>query len=235
VDPTPGGPNGRIPYIYSDAQGSNQSDKANPNNYMIVPANFDEAHVRDYADQIKRMIVDPEGSLTGAALKMAVDFTRGGPQDIQRGTQWGIPEGSTVPAFASGASHYLGFVSGLTGMPLRLSYMGGGFLNRSGVDTSGPSGVSQQNYKNLMQGWSDATAMPPPSWMTNSLANGFQDQPSIGQIGGGGQAGWISTLQGIDPVDPTQPAAPQATGPLGLVSNQPMPDWPIPPPIFNTR
>ena len=44
VDPTPGGPNGSIPYIYSDAQGSNQSDEANPNNYMIVPANFNEAH-----------------------------------------------------------------------------------------------------------------------------------------------------------------------------------------------
>jgi hypothetical protein len=110
---------------------------------MIVPADFNEMHARAYADQIKRMIVDPEGSLAGAALKMAADFTRGGAQDIQRGPQWGIPVGSTVPAFASGASHYLGFVSGLTGMPLTLSYMGGGRLNRSGVDRSGPWGVSQ--------------------------------------------------------------------------------------------
>jgi hypothetical protein len=52
VDPTPGGPNGSIPYIYSDAQGSNKSDQANPNNYMIVPGNFDEAHARAYADEI---------------------------------------------------------------------------------------------------------------------------------------------------------------------------------------
>jgi hypothetical protein len=182
------------------------------------------------------MVVDPEGNLAGAALKMAADFTRGGSQDIQRGSQWGIPEGSTVRAFASGASHYLGFVSGLTGMPLTLSYMGGGFLNRSCVDTIGPWGVSQQNYKNLMQGWSDATATPPPAWRTDRLGTDAQGQSSIGQIGGGGNAGWISTLQGIDPANPTEPAGPQkASGPLGLVSNQPMPDWPIPPPIFNTR
>ena len=68
VDPTPGGPNGSIPYIYSDAQGSNQSDEANPNNYMIVPANFNEAHARAYADQIKQMIVDPEAVLPAAKI-----------------------------------------------------------------------------------------------------------------------------------------------------------------------
>jgi hypothetical protein len=72
--------------------------------------------------------------------------------------------------------------------------------------------------------------------MIDTPGTGSQDQSSIGQIGGGGKAGWISTLQGIDPANPTQPAGPQkAFGPLGLVSNQPMPDWPIPPPIFNTR
>ncbi|MGC1561398.1 MAG: hypothetical protein WA820_16315, partial [Bradyrhizobium sp.] len=85
-------------------------------------------------------------------------------------------------------------------------------------------------------GWSDATTTPPPGWMIDTPGTGSQDQSSIGQIGGGGKAGWISTLQGIDPANPTQPAGPQkAFGPLGLVSNQPMPDWPIPPPIFNTR
>jgi hypothetical protein len=63
VDPTPGGSNGHIPYIHSDAQGSNRSDEANPNNRVIVPANFNEAHARAYADQIKRMIGSGSHSL----------------------------------------------------------------------------------------------------------------------------------------------------------------------------
>ena len=234
VDPTPGGPLGHIPYIYSDAQGSNKSAEANPNNYMIVPAGFNEAHARAYADQIRQMMNDPESYLSRAATQVGVDFDRGGSQDLQRGHQWGIPEGSTVPAFASGASFYLGAVNRLTGLPLTLSHMGGGLLNLHGVDRSGPWGVSQQNDKNLMQGWSDATATPPPSWIAGTGA-GFPDQPPIGQIGGGGKAGWISTLQGIDPANPTRPAPPQRARPLGLVSNQPMPDWPIPLPIFNTE
>ena len=46
VDPTPGGRGRTIPYIYSDDKGTAKSDDANPNNYMIVPANFDEERAR---------------------------------------------------------------------------------------------------------------------------------------------------------------------------------------------
>jgi len=163
---------------------------------------------------------NPEGGVPSVLTKMFFDFWRGGSQDLQRGSQWGIPEGSTVPAFASGASHYLGFVSGLTGLPLTLSHMGGGLLNLHGVDRNGPWGVSQQNDKNLMQGWSDATATPPPSWIAGTGA-GFPDQPPIGQIGRGGKAGWISTLQGIDPANPTRPAPPELaeSGPVIMVAD----------------
>jgi hypothetical protein len=46
----------------------------------------------------------------------------------------------------------------------------------------------------------------------------------------------MSSLRGIDPMNPTQRAAPQKpSGSLGIVSNQPMPDWPFPLPIFKTR
>jgi hypothetical protein len=46
---------------------------------------------------------------------------------------------------------------------------------------------------------------------------------------------WIASLAGVDPMNPRQ-AAPQLAGKLrGIVSNEPMPDWPSPPPIFNTR
>jgi hypothetical protein len=46
---------------------------------------------------------------------------------------------------------------------------------------------------------------------------------------------WIASLAGVDPMNPRQ-AAPQLAGKLrGIVSNEPMPDWPSPPLIFNTR
>jgi hypothetical protein len=97
-----------------------------------------------------------------ARAKMAADFKRWGSQDLQRGTQWGIPEGSVVPAFASGASHYLGFVSGLNGIPLEYAEIGGKATNPFNKDPSGPYGISQQNYQNLVRGQSDATAMRAP-------------------------------------------------------------------------
>jgi hypothetical protein len=63
---------------------------------------------------------------------------------------------------------------------------------------------------------------PSPSLMPADSANGDISR-------------WLSGLAGVDPSNPMQPA-PQTTDRLrGLVSNQPMPDWPIPPPIFNTR
>jgi hypothetical protein len=236
VDPTPGGPKNRIPYIYSDDQGADKSDKANPNNYVIVPANFDEAHARAYAAQIAGIQSIPVAGTPLAQAKLGIDFKRWGSQDLQRGPQWGIPEGSTVPAFASGASHYLGFVSGLNGIPLGYSEIGGKVTNPFNEDPTGPYGISQQNYQNLVRGQSDATAMHSPVWLANNFGYGPQGQSPAGQIGDRAGSGWISSLRGIDQTHPTPPAGPQkASGPLGIVSNEPMPDWPFPPPIFNTR
>jgi hypothetical protein len=72
--------------------------------------------------------------------------------------------------------------------------------------------------------------------LTNNFGYGPQGQSQAGRIGDGTGASWTSSLRGIDPMNPAQPAGPQkASGPLGIVSNQPMPDWPFPPPIFNAR
>jgi hypothetical protein len=46
---------------------------------------------------------------------------------------------------------------------------------------------------------------------------------------------WIANMAGVDLSNPTQLAPQTPDRLLGLVSNQPMPDWPVPPPIFNTR
>jgi hypothetical protein len=154
---------------------------------------------------------------------------------LQRNSQWGIPESSLVPAFVSAASHYLGFVSGLRGLPLEDVEKAGGRIN-GGKDKSGPSGVSRQNHQNLVKGQSGAITGASPVWLANNFDYGHPSQSAAGHTGGGTESRWTSSLRGIDPTKPTQPAGPQKTsGPLRLVSNQPAPDWPFLPPIFNTR
>jgi hypothetical protein len=45
----------------------------------------------------------------------------------------------------------------------------------------------------------------------------------------------LLTVDGQPVVDPAQPAVRNPIRPLGIVTNEPTPDWPAPPPIFNTR
>jgi hypothetical protein len=55
-------------------------------------------------------------------------------------------------------------------------------------------------------------------------------------VGAGAGATWTFALRQIDPANPTRPMNPsKPNGPLGIVTYEPMPDWPIPPPIFNVR
>ena len=97
VDPTPGGPRKKIPFIYADDQGADQSDRANPNNYMIVPADFGQiTGARTYAGEIARLQHVPLIGPRRALAKMFADFRPNGSQDLQRGAQWGVPEGSVV-------------------------------------------------------------------------------------------------------------------------------------------
>jgi hypothetical protein len=90
-------------------------------------------------------------------------------------------------------------------------------------------------FLDQQQRYLDQTSVDP----SPSLVPG-QPGPSAFGLGGpnvssGGVSSWIAGLAGIDPSNPMQPA-PQTSDLLrGLVSNQPMPDWPIPPSIFNTR
>jgi hypothetical protein len=236
VDPMPGG--SQNAYVYSDDRGGTPTRGAfaNPNNYLIVPANFSERQARAYAARIADLQKLPAIGAALALGRLAVDFRPGGSQDLQRHPQWGVPEGAIAPAFIGSASHYLGFVNGLTGIPLKYSELGGGITN-GGPDKSGPYGVSQHNHRNLVEGLSEAAIKRHPPWLTNDFGYDSQGQTAVGQIGAGrGIANWVSSLHGIVPSSPTEPALPQKTaGPLGIVTNEPTPDWPVPPPIFRTR
>ncbi|HEY3792971.1 MAG TPA: hypothetical protein VGM09_14145 [Bradyrhizobium sp.] len=230
MNPTPGGSQRET--IYSDLWGNNGTSgrEANPNNYLIVPANYTEQKARDFANRIAK------GGRIGAGLEMANAFTQGGSQDLQRHPQWGIPKGSAVKAFVGGASNHLGFVTGYAGVPKEWSQIGGGVANTingdvvqpgrklfgykaTDIDTSGPYGLSRQNDSNISQGYADGVAArktPAPFDAARTLPAPFDDygynpQPErrAGQIGDGrGIAGLIAALPGIDPQEPTPPVWP---------------------------
>ena len=44
---------------------------------------------------------------------------------------------------------------------------------------------------------------------------------------------WVSSPPVTAPLGPYQPQPPQQARPLGIVSGEPMPDWPFPPPFFD--
>jgi hypothetical protein len=86
--------------IYSDSQGDNPTSGAtfNPSNYLIVPANYSYATAASFASQVSNTLNQTNsGGLTGlegfsgALGQMTGAFIPGGPQDLQRAAQWGIP------------------------------------------------------------------------------------------------------------------------------------------------
>lgn len=236
MDPAPGGSQGA--YLYSDSLGNNKThgSVANPNNYLIVPANYSEQRARDFAagiaDTFGQVYPEDETGTTGpnrAREQMTEAFVQGGSQDLQRHPQWGISKGSVVPAFVGGASNHLGYVTGLAGLPVEWPEIAGGVLNTlnaavvqpfrrlvrlpaTSIDASGPYGLSAQNYANINQGYSDGLAASQPLSPFNDYGYGTQPRSTEGQIGdGNGIAGWLSSLSGVGPEEPTSSAWPPLT------------------------
>jgi hypothetical protein len=78
------------------------------------------------------LATDPDTDAAGlsSALGLMTDsFVQGGSQDLQRNSAWGIPPGLVVPAFVDAASYHLGLVTGLSGLPIASSEVGGGIEN----------------------------------------------------------------------------------------------------------
>src|SRR5882757_3699494 len=165
VEPTLGG--SQKTYIYADGSGKykTRGEIANPDNYLIVPANYTEQQARAFSAEV--------ANSNRARARMSDAFNQGGSQDLQRNSQWGIPEGSVVPAFVSSASYHLGSVTRQAGLPKILSEIGGGTANRINadivqplkhlfryksdpIDTGGDIwGLSKQNYANFSKGFAD--------------------------------------------------------------------------------
>ncbi|KRR23713.1 hypothetical protein CQ13_26925 [Bradyrhizobium retamae] len=178
-------------YIYSDDQGRTKTRGAfaNPNNYLAVPANFNEAQANAFAADIA------SSGMVDGLRKMYAAFKQGGEQDLQRHPKWGIPKEFATPAFVGSASYHLGSVTGRAGLPPVLSEIGGGAANMlngyveqpvrrllgrksTEIDTTGPRFLSQQ--ANFARGHSDATAVRKPAWLTNDFGLGSQGQAPPG-------------------------------------------------------
>jgi hypothetical protein len=246
ADPTPGG--SQNAYLYSNIRGDNKTDgrSANPNNYLIVPANYSERQGRDFANQIARIVsrVYPEDEMGAAGLhqalgQMTAAFLPGGSQDLQRHPQWGIPNGSVVPAFVGSASNHLGYVTGVAGLPMDWSEIGGGAANGANavwqsvkrlipftdsvhINTDGAYWLSKQNEANIAHGYAAGVAANNSPAPFNDYGYGAQFQAPPSQIGNvNGISPFSATLAGIDPDEPAPPVwPPQASAPVRYLSSQ---------------
>jgi hypothetical protein len=216
VDPVPGG--SQKTNIYADGSDKYKTSGAiaNPNNYLIVPANYTEQQARAFAAHIAgTMDLGPIGQAL-ALNRMKDAFWSNGSQDLQRHPQWGIPENSFVRAFIDSASYHLGSVTRWAGLPETLSDVGGGiphWLSRP-PDESDFRGLSQRNYKNISKGFSDADVPRTISSLAKNYGYNPQSEYPAGQIGDGNGLGvgdWRFSLAGVDPMTPTQPTPPPQT------------------------
>ncbi len=188
VDPIPGA--SQNANLYSDAAGSDQTDGkiANPNNYVVVPANHSEQEARKFASDLaaaSRMGVAPTLALMTSA------FWPGGSQELQRNLRWGIPPNSFVRAYTSAASDHFGYITAAAGLPQELAEYGGGIHNifskqlKPDVDVSGKGGLSRVNEANIAQGYAAGHAAGKPPIAFNDYGYGAQPRPAAGEIGGG--------------------------------------------------
>lgn len=167
MNPIPGG--SQLANLYSDSSGNNRTDGriANPNNYVVVPANYNEQGARKFAAVLAA--ASRIGSGPTLAL-MTSAFWSGGSQELQRNPQWGIPPNSFVRAYTSAASDHFGYITAAAGLPRELAEAGGGLHNRysklrgNDVDVSGVRGLSRINEANLAQGFvAGLAASQPPA------------------------------------------------------------------------
>jgi hypothetical protein len=216
VDPAPGG--SQVGYIYADGSDKykTRGEIANPNNYLIVPANYTEEQAQAFAAEIARtMDLGPIGQIL-ALRRMKNSFWPNGPQDLQRHPQWGIPENSVVPAFIGSASYHLGSVTRWAGLSKKLSEIGGGiphWFSRPSVESEF-RGLSQRNYEDISKGFSDADVARKAASGMNDFGYNPQTQYSPGQIGDGNGLGvgdWRFPFAGVDSSNPTQPVPPLQT------------------------
>jgi hypothetical protein len=227
VDPVPGA--SQKANLYSDGAGGNQTDgkTANPNNYVVVPANYTEQAARDAAallEAVHRLPI-PGGTLG----LMTRDFWPGGPEELQRNPRWGIPPDSFVRGYTSAASDHFGHVTGAAGLPRGLAGFGGGVHNilskhkdKPDIDTDGSWGLSKINEANIAQGYAAGAAARKPPSPFNDYGYGEKVDRQPGAIGdGNGISPFAATTSDVNPDEPApQPWPPGQATPVRYLSTR---------------
>lgn len=236
VDPIPG--TSQKANLYSDSLGNEQTDGriANPNNYVVVPANYDAQQARDFG---ARLAAAQRISPIAALTMMAYGFRDDGSEDLQRNPQWGIPPNSFVRAYTSAASDHFGNVTASAGVPRELAESGGAMHNwlswaRSKaasvlgssdvhpIDIEGKYGLSKVNEANIAQGYAAGLAANRPPAPFNDYGYNPQPQAAAGQIGdGNGISPFPAMLHGINPDEAAPPEwPPQQSSPVRYLSSK---------------
>lgn len=168
-----------------DANG-NPITNANPNGYLIVPADYSiQAVINGPALEVKNAMsvqvpmTGPTGvvvmtsrysTMSHALIIMVDDFTQGGPQDLQRSYD-GNQKATFVSAFTDAASFNLGLFSAYAGIPLSLTETAGGGYNalnsiinvlegKKPLNTGGPYFNSTLNAASIEAGYNFGQNLP---------------------------------------------------------------------------
>jgi hypothetical protein len=168
LDPVPGA--SQQANVYSDNLGNNQTDGrvANPNNYLIVPANYSEQHAKDFSTFLSS--AQTIGGPKAALPLMAYAFWPGGPEELQRNPRWGFHRTRTYEPIK--ARHRIIWICNRCG---RLASGTGGvwrgvhnrlskLASNPDVDTSGKYGLSKTNEANIAQGYAAGLCGPKPAF-----------------------------------------------------------------------
>lgn len=207
-------------HFYEDGLGHNRTEgeTANPGNFVVVPANYQEQEARNFADTLaaaRRLGVLPALGL------MAHVFWPGGSEELQRNPRWGIPSNSFVPAYISAASDHFGYVTGAAGLPQEWAENGGGLHNlyswtmskvrkqEGSIRISGPRFLSEQNASNIAQGYAAGVAARKRRSAFDNYGYGTPPQTAADDIGdGNGIPAFSLSLADINPDEPTPPTWP---------------------------
>jgi hypothetical protein len=145
---------------------------ANPNGYLIVPADYTIDGAISFATQVGDQLYDSSTSTSGmdsaggagnymaAAGMMISAFIPNGPQDLQRSypESSGVNPDCFVPAFTDAASFNLGVISEYSGFGESSALLGGGTLNllhkffKPGIDISGTDFNTPNNTNSIAAG-----------------------------------------------------------------------------------
>jgi hypothetical protein len=200
-----------------DANG-NPIANANPNGYLIVPADYSIANVTSgpaatvqslmqAATLSGGMVVFGAAAFEAAMTLMTSDFIPGGPQDLQRtyDGQSGLPfVGATdVPAFRDAASFNLGLFAAYAGIPLDLAEFGGGIFNegnsllrqlegKSPLNTSGPILNADVNGNSISAGFSFGQTLTGATFASADPSNVQLDSSSGGDVA---NVSWLNDNQ----------------------------------------